>query len=284
MKPNGPGRGASVRCALGTGEPYQMPAVAQRRMQTSPGVLDPETLGRRMADTEIENFPAFKAILAARLSAITGRGETGFVDNLVGAFAAWAGDLPASEKSHHRAPFGLLLHSVDTAWLVSHALHRALDTPIPIGMKGCNRRSPWILAAVAAALLHDCGKLLDRRVWSIETGELWDPRREPLTAFRVRLTGDPIGIVRCSFLRGRGLKGHEAMGPELLPLILPPSWPDDLVAHTLAVYDAYVHRHDLGRVPTRWPLPYLAGLIVASDRESSADDEIVMNLLRVREM
>ena len=45
----------------------------------------------------------------------TGSGHVNEIGDLSRALATWAADLPASERNHHAAPFGLLEHSLDAA-------------------------------------------------------------------------------------------------------------------------------------------------------------------------
>ena len=49
------------------------------------------------------------------LSRLTGHSEEKFMGELVGKFALWVMDLPASGRYHHPGPFGLLEHSGEVA-------------------------------------------------------------------------------------------------------------------------------------------------------------------------
>jgi hypothetical protein len=108
----------------------------------------------------------------------TGYGEASVVHCLSAVLAAWAADLPASERNHHRRPFGLLGHSLDTACrFIAGAAHSHDENPA---------RLRWLVVGIALALLHDVGKLADFTVIAPSDGEQWDPFREPLTRFRAR--------------------------------------------------------------------------------------------------
>jgi hypothetical protein len=107
-------------------------------------------------------------------------------------------------------------------------------------------------------------------VSALPSGEVWTPLKEALTEFLSR-TGD----IRVRFVAGRGLRGHEAKGRTLIPVILPPSFSGDLTRKTLAVYDAYVSHHQLADPKADWPAAWFAAVIITADREDSRDD-IVM--------
>lgn len=209
--------------------------------------------------------------LALPLSLITREDEKPFVRQLLSSFAAWAADFPASERNHHAWPWGLLQHSLETAVHVAQVLTKGA-TPgdeDPSGIRS------WARAAVAAALLHDCGKVMDMEAKHVSSGRVWNALDEPIGDFVSRMVSgrfrQPFSF---GFRKRRGLDGHVKNGRELIPVILPSSWPDDVVLQTLAVYDAFVERHDLHPMKSPAPLPLLAGVIAAADQESSRSAKI----------
>jgi hypothetical protein len=185
------------------------------------------------------------------------------------AFARWVAMLPASENNHHSHDFGLLHHSLKVAFLFLDRLRRPLNFSRVEDLPEKDRR-PWILAGMAAALLHDCGKLFDMEVRALPSAKVWDPMKEALAAFVRRNVTQESFDFKINFVVGRGLKGHEAKGRALIPVILPPSFACDLTRKTLAVYDACVSHHELIQPWAHWPAAWFAAIILTADREDSA--------------
>jgi hypothetical protein len=187
-------------------------------------------------------------------------------------FARWVSFLPASENHHHSGHFGLLGHSLSVALrFIKHFRshpedRRRLETLPP------EDRRPWLLAGILAALFHDCGKVLDLEVQPVSTGKDWNPLAEPLTTYTARLGMRGKLEIEVRFNRGRGLRGHEAKGRVLIPIILPPKTPTDLTEKTLAIYDACAAHHELKDPLAQWPAAWFAALILDADRKDSAAD------------
>jgi hypothetical protein len=204
--------------------------------------------------------------IAHDLLRLTGTDEHVLVEDLLMSFSRWVSVLPASENNHHSGPFGLLQHSIQVAWLfLSHLLVHPENRKL-VGELDPEQRRLWLLAGAAAALLHDCGKLFDMEVRSITSGENWDPMREPVTGFIGRDEEPATVCVRVRFVPGRGLKGHEAKGRALIPLILPWTFREDLPERTLAVYDACAHHHEIPDPASLWPASWLAAVILTADQ------------------
>jgi hypothetical protein len=217
-----------------------------------------------------EDHPVSKVLsqaIVADVRQLTGVDDPAAVRAPLEAFARWVGPLPASERNHHARGFGLLHHSLKVAWLfLSHLWVRPENRRRVQELPDQDRRA-WILAGMAAALLHDCGKLFDMAVTALPSGKIWNPLAEALTEF-VSRNGD----IRVQFVAGRGLRGHEAKGRALVPVILPPSFAGDLARKTLVVYDAYASHHELSDPNANWLAAWFAAVIITADREDSRDD------------
>lgn len=140
-----------------------------------------------------------------------------FFRSLVLSFTHWVWDLPASEKSHHVFPFGLLAHSLDV-------------------MGRTARNSPTIYGP-CLGLLHDCGRVFDLEIVLI-SGERWSPLLEPLLSFSRRAP------YRIAWRQGRGLLRHEKAGLSLLQVLIPPPLRSELAEGLEYSYTAYCRRHD----------------------------------------
>jgi hypothetical protein len=191
---------------------------------------------------------------------------------LLAKFCKWVALLPASQDNHHSDDWGLLSHSMTVAqYFLWRLLHRRENDRLVEELPTGERRG-WILGGLAAALLHDCGKLLDMEVRSHPSGRVWDPLKESVTAFIASNARRSEDETQYRFLPGRGLSGHEAKGRALVPVILPSSFQSDLTEKTLAVYDACVSHHELKDPKANWPAPWLAAVIITADREDSEAD------------
>lgn len=191
---------------------------------------------------------------------------------LVYRFANWVADLPASESNHHSRPFGLLDHSLDTARILLIEWDRHLPTLDRIADPDPELRDAWLLAATVVGLFHDCGKVFDIDVIA-PTGVIWEPESEPLTSFRLREGGYPLAPMSFRFRRGRGWDLHDSPGARLVPILLPPGFPDLYARCVRAAFTGFSSRAD--RPPHAdgpWPLPWIAALVVSADRQSSTAD------------
>ncbi len=189
---------------------------------------------------------------------------------LLTAFARWVFFLPASESNHHAMPYGLLWHSLSVAWRFTSSFQLRPDIGRRLEELKPEDKRPWLLAGVAAAVLHDCGKLFDMVFRSVPAGRIWNPLREPVTTFINRLAKRSDVVLQ--YVPGRGLKGHEAKGRALIPVILPPKTPTDLTEKTLAIYDACASHHEIKDPQAHWPAAWFAALILDADRKDSAAD------------
>lgn len=138
--------------------------------------------------------------------------------DVTSSYAERVWDLPASERSHHVFPFGLLAHSLDV-------MARVAETSLTI-------YGPLL------GLLHDSGRVFDLQVFHQQDGEIWAPLLEPLVLFSHR---GPHSVI---WRPGRGLVRHENAGLSLLQVIVPPKLRDELADNLDFAYTAYCRRHD----------------------------------------
>jgi hypothetical protein len=183
---------------------------------------------------------------AALKSCLVRYGEewVGLFQGLISSFARWVWDLPASERSHHVFPFGLLAHSLDV-------------------MARTARVSPTIYGP-CVGLLHDCGRLFDLDIARKDGGERWDPLLEPLHAFSLR------GGYRVAWRAGRGLVRHEKSGLSLLRVLLPSPHRSELAGKLEFAYTAYCRRHDPSPPMYSDELWDLVGEVHQADCQSAA--------------
>lgn len=247
---------------------YRLPIVPRPRPMVTDQAERHQEAGRSLL-AEDPHVVELAGKLCETLSAVTVSDETDLVGNLLVHLAGWIGSLPASEASHHSGVFGLLQHSVEVATLaathleVHHEAFEAVTAAAPAD------RPQWARAAIIAALLHDVGKIYDVRYSHQMSGETWNPDREPLSEFVLRIDKESDRRTRVSHVEGRGRR-HEVRGRLLIARVLPASIPNELLVRAVAVFDAHAERHDLGDIETVWPLPFLATILVAADGTSSA--------------
>ncbi len=192
----------------------------------------------------------------------TGDGHADVIHCLAAALATWAADLPGSERNHHRAPFGLLDHSLDTAaCFMGWAARSQSEDPT---------RTRWLLVGMGLALFHDVGKLGDFTVTAPHGGERWDPFREPLTGFRAR-HGLPCWNVRdYRWTRGRGAHGHDTRAVDLVETILPADFTAPFRRDLREAMQALGCRSPERLKEYPWPLPCLSVAVRRCDRESAS--------------
>ena len=144
-------------------------------------------------------------------------------DQVVGRFACWVGDLPASESYHHSERAGLLEHSLESALGAVRRVreihlryHDAKGEEDPVSAYRASE--VWRYAAFLFGLFHDIGKCLSVTA-KTEQGDAWNGFVEGLEDFSERAGGRDRIQVR--FVPGRGLAEHEALTDWLMGRILP---------------------------------------------------------------
>jgi hypothetical protein len=226
----------------GTGSPLWRPGLL---------LLDSDQLLDDRVDCIVEN--SYQA---------TGDGHADVIHYLAAALAAWAADLPGSERNHHRAPFGLLDHSLDTA---ARFMGWAARSPSEDAV-----RTRWLAVGMALALFHDVGKLGDFTVTAPAGGERWDPFREPLTAFRARHRLPYWNVRDYRWTRGRGAHGHDTRAVDLVDTILPADFTAPFRRDLRAAFEALGCRSPERLKEYPWPLPCLSMVVRRCDRESAS--------------
>ena len=151
------------------------------------------------------------------------------LNDVLARFLPLARDLPASERHHHRWPFGLLEHSLEVAL--------GTLTRISVAARQSDLVARLLAPTLAVALLHDLGKVFDV-----------DP-------------GCPMGR---SWRRGRGFLGHPDQAGLILTLI-----PKEWAAPVWAIADRYDTRFRRPRPPEDPPLDFLAVAIARADGQSA---------------
>ena len=177
-----------------------------------------------------------------------------FLADLVSCYAKWTVDLPASERSHHARPFGLLIHAAE-----------AVERAVGVGLRSSPTLPPeWVRTTIALALLHDCGRLLDLVV-SDASGRVWDPFQGTLRSFA------RAGQVTYRWIAGRGLNRHESRAAELFQHLLP-SDSDSLLPSIQEAWYAYVNRDRVGPDHLGVYPFWVAGIVAWADQQSAQDD------------
>lgn len=203
---------------------------------------------------ELPEFDTLCSLAAYRMEQIGKRDLVRFFANLVSCYAPWTFSLPASERSHHARPWGLLTHSVE-----------AVERAVAVGLGSSPGLSAdWARTTVALALYHDAGRLLDLEVTDA-SGRVWNPFGDSLWRF----CRDQRATYR--WLRGRGLDRHEDLAPKLYRVFLA-----DVARPILPFLDqawhAYLNRHRLPPdVLGLYPV-CVAGIVAWADQRSAEDD------------
>lgn len=127
---------------------------------------------------------------------------------LVRNFAAHAHCLPASERSHHRKPLGLLLHSLQVAvYAMNIARSKYFQTgSTPREIRDNEER--WHIAAAIGGLLHDVKKPFTDYLIKDDQGNNWDTT-QPLAVW---LEKNGASRYYLSWLNGRHNE-HAKVGP-----------------------------------------------------------------------
>jgi hypothetical protein len=203
------------------------------------------------------------------LSRLTGRSEWRLVYELTGLLAFWVADLPASERHHHRQPFGLLEHSTEVAATVARNIDRRWNSDQAGPNLTREERSMWARVSYVTALLHDVGKVMDVTVSDPGSRAEWDPLQEPLALFKRRCHlafGQP-----CSFRyrAKRGLKGHEMKTEVVARTMLSMLTSSDTAPFVMGALAAYTDRHQAAARRRPAPLDYLALQVHEADVEVS---------------
>lgn len=155
-----------------------------------------------------------------RLTAMTREGKDELVDRVFARLALFVYDLPASEKSHHGARFGLLDHLLEVAHLTARELASPGFQVSPEPSINHRERPLWIYAGVIAAIAHDIGKVRDLDVAVPGRGSLWNPASEPLRQFCLRNAMGETGPGIWHHHPRRGMDSHESFTTEILPKVL----------------------------------------------------------------
>ncbi len=135
-------------------------------------------------------------------------------------FASAVMDLPASEKHHHRHPWGLLDHSLEVAEI---ALRAAQTEPFVDSTDAKPEEQEYRLPRLRLAawywgLLHDAGKAANVAIRGPRR-ELWNPFRETLLDFYERQGGGAACAL--AWRAGRGVDSHTWATAYLIGRLMP---------------------------------------------------------------
>jgi hypothetical protein len=199
------------------------------------------------------------------LSGLSGTSEEEFLLESVGALVLQVGDLPASERFHHRERFGLLDHSLEVAGGMLRRMREGVSREgtrvAPVPRDG----ALWARGALGMGLYHDLGKVFDIRVPDPRTGVEWNPVEEPLAFFKRRAGLPFLSPTPFEYRRGRGVERHEGRSLSLLAGLLPVPRGDPLRKFLTRAMTAYAGRR---WCPPKGSLGYLVALTSAMDVES----------------
>jgi hypothetical protein len=126
--------------------------------------------------------------------------------------------LPASESHHHRGVGGLLGHGLETA---KYVLQQAYDRVHGIDLSPLKRklaRERWLFAGFSGGLIHDIGKPVSMRVYSV-SGAIWDPFTQPLAPWFQNLPPDDD---RLFVTWRRDGQDHRRMGLSVINHVITP--------------------------------------------------------------
>lgn len=212
------------------------------------------------------------AAASESLSRLTGRSEQGFVTELSGTMTLWMLDLPASERNHHRDPFGLLEHSLEVGALTAQDLDERWRVKGGARELSAQERARWARVALGMGFFHDIGKVLHFDVGSPDAGGEWNPLRESLASFKARVGWPLLERTPWRFRKKRGLHQHEGAGTAVTSAVLAdPSWNEFSPDLKLAM-EAYAARGLAGQGAYAVPLEYLAVRVQEADVRSSRTD------------
>lgn len=143
------------------------------------------------------------------------------VDQVAHRYASFVVDLPASEKSHDRAPYGLLDHSLQVARAATRELVRPGFRVSEDPAANYREQPIWAYSGFVLGLLHDVGKVLDLEVVLPGGGGVWNPFSEPLARFLTRAGRTSSDPETWHWTKGRGMNRHVWKTEALVPLVLP---------------------------------------------------------------
>jgi hypothetical protein len=143
------------------------------------------------------------------------------VDRVASRFAAYVGDLPASEKSHASQEYGLLDHSLEVARATVGELVRPSFRVSEDPAANYREQPVWAYSGFVLGLLHDLGRLFDLDVLPKGTQTPWSPRTESLLIFLKRLGMQSSGRGAWRWHPGRGQNKQVQNGNGLVPVVLP---------------------------------------------------------------
>ena len=203
---------------------------------------------------------------------LTERCEWVLIHELVGSLAFWVVDLPASQRHHHRHPYGLLDHSLEVGVETVLDLYRRWRSVGDSGILKAQERALWSRVAFALGLFHDIGKVHDVSVQVRDGGHEWDPLKEPLGIFKRRHGLNLLGPSGYHHRKGRRVHGHDAWSLEVASAVFSGGqrrtlWP--FLRTALVVY------REAWPGPSRpFPIPfeYLENRVRAADRASAGRD------------
>jgi hypothetical protein len=189
------------------------------------------------------------------------------ISSILDATACWVVDLPASEKYHHRAPFGLfdhglevclgalLTHKRDFEWWRKRSDHSSFSFTTRL--------------VTYLGVLHDIGKVFDVEVKAPRTGEVWDPLREPLAFFKLRHDMGLLDPTPHTYRPHRGVHGHEEKGRCLVPAIIHRSLKSPITPHVVSLYNFYTSRYDRPEPTVDTPEDRILQCVLEADRDSA---------------
>lgn len=179
-----------------------------------------------MNDVELRDRAA--ALLISVAQTFGNRGEL-LLRHVLAGFLPMVLDLPASERHHHRWPFGLVDHSLEVALGALSRIHAAA--------RRSERVCMLLAPTLVVALLHDLGKVFDV---------------------------DRSSPGQFTWRRGRGFVGHPAQA-ELILTLVPSDWTDSVKA----IAERYDDRFRRPRPPDEPPLDFLVDSILRADGQSA---------------
>lgn len=193
-----------------------------------------------------------------------------WIRDLLTPLTLWILDLPASESHHHAYPYGLLDHSLEVALAATTECSSKIGPAYWVGNLSERAYIRAFRQSLVLSFLHDIGKVFNVEVQDKETGELWDPLREPLAYFKARHGLPILEPTPFRFIGGRGLINHEEMGRRLVPLVIHPKIWKRMGPHITQAYDAYLGRYDWPAIGHPAPLDFIADCVHRADGASTA--------------
>lgn len=193
-----------------------------------------------------------------------------WIRDLLTPLTLWVMDLPASESNHHAYPHGLLDHMLEVALVATIEVSSRMGPDHWGGDLSERAYGRALRLSMALGVLHDIGKVFNVEVKDEKSGETWDPLREPLAYFKARHQLPILEPTPFSFVKGRGLNGHEDKGRKLVPLVIHPKIWRRMGPAIAEAYDAYVGRYAHPAVARPAPLDFIADAVHRADGASAA--------------